>query len=1838
MPTKSTINQLLKESDDALRLLEEAQIGVIDRGLRQALLDLQSQLRRDYNEATSDIRDSSNNEKRTARAKALIKQTEAIIDAFQLSGPGGFTDTLQAGLIAAQQRGIDDAETTLSAYGDSVPFQGTFDVRSVVGAVRNSGLRWSKHSDEFKQRAQEHIISGLIRGAPLAGVINHLAEETGIARSKAALIVRTETLAAHDYGRRRSYMESGIEYVQRLATMDTKVCPYCAARHGKIYKIEDAPSVIHGHDRCTNLPFRPEWADEGVIDLDSFDLERLKMIEKAGGVNLGIAPFERNQGFSPREYSKFELMNIVREYSEADGTDYGDDKRVRQKLRSAEQAMADGEWSRVAAILIGVESLNPSPRLRERAQGIEAQLNEQMLRPVVPVGTPGPAPAPQPLVVFEPISQTFESQEGFGEQNSPSKLTKAQRRALDLYVDDEGFEAINQYLRTGDPEAAEAIGIEEDQIQEHILKLSELTENGSLTEDILLYRGVNTTDWLGEIKVGDQVHDAGFVSTSTDFKTAKHMARGGLLFEIEAPKGTKGVSLIKYSESPEEFEVLLHRGTTFTITGLDLTAKPPRVRGRVDTLAPIQPEPILDSERERIPSKITTTSTLPENPASLMPGETQSEFQARMEAHGRVRIPYGKALDQLKIDFFGDQENNIEPTKTGEQITKSLSSGIMGNYDRLTMAEAQASEHLLEQVFQFDEAGHRKALEQLLITYGEARDQANKGVLSRSRIPLYDTRIALITRVLGTTGPVPAGLPVIVSRPDPLIPKPEPTIYKSYTDLDDDDLVKIAKERFTPLTNQTEVNAIELYSHQGDNVINERLRHGTRTYADANKVEFPVASENALIRYINKADLPENVLLYRGIQDSGLMDTLEVGAVFQDLGFASTTLVRQVAWELSMGDKGTQPAIMEIEAPKGLKVASVEAYTAHEFEFEMLMQKGTRFTLLEKSVDKNGVTVFRVRAENTAVPEVIDDEVSNAKGKEDTKANVTGKTSTIPVETGGSASGQEGFKAIQVPDLTTTIASTAEFPTFTANMLLEETEDEYFNRVMQEGQVRPAITKRIQEIVDDPDLTAQEVTDKFTASIIKSGHLLSQAELKAYELAIELVNASDSVGLHTARQQFRDAYLQSLETHQLIPSDDPLIAERLQIRAEIMNRALLQSVPGQSVKIPVEVIPITEVTSPGVTTIPPPGVSKIKNDSKVRQLLRTAEGTTDLNRIREIITQIDGFELTSALAARLIDLRQKPGVSLEVNQPPIPVKLPEIVPAAPPVIPVPSEVPTNLIQDDKKARQLIRAAESALVDGKASVVRNKLDELTRYQLSDSLSVRVQAIKAQIDKKVEPPHKPPVLPPPSVEVKRETPTSAPEPVTETAPKKIVSPDLVAEIGLLKRRLADQKITQIEYNKRILQLENLSSISDEDRRYIAEAKATPALFPGIPATAPGKSLLTKRIDMIINEVRQARMALTTAIGVLEGLKVNPMTDREKSRIEDLLADLKGARRATLKSEGPAELPEAKGNIKIPEPTEEERIDFTPKHADLLKTLQKRLDSNKFYHTIKQIDLTIDAGYLTKGEEQHLRRTQEVAAVEYKKQVDRRETAAQQARRVHPPGIEVRRQILADVARDVGVPFDKLEPSDKIGKHDIRSRPMIPATENVLQILEVSSRQTTSVKPEFAPGAKDKFNNYTKASIDEGIKAWRRLVPAGMIEDFPPPKMDLDPAKRSFYSQGNETAYLSKDLPLLTVLHELGHHLEHHTPGLLEKSRQFVARRTKGETFRKLRDITGNPGYRSDEVAKPDKFVNPYIGKESKENMGTELVTVGLEAMWNDPIYFASADPEHFDFIWDIITGRI
>ncbi|MEQ8767199.1 MAG: hypothetical protein RL885_25030 [Planctomycetota bacterium] len=107
--------------------------------------------------------------------------------------------------------------------------------------------------------------------------------------------------------------------------------------------------------------------------------------------------------------------------------------------------------------------------------------------------------------------------------------------------------------------------------------------------------------------------------------------------------------------------------------------------------------------------------------------------------------------------------------------------------------------------------------------------------------------------------------------------------------------------------------------------------------------------------------------------------------------------------------------------------------------------------------------------------------------------------------------------------------------------------------------------------------------------------------------------------------------------------------------------------------------------------------------------------------------------------------------------------------------------------------------------------------------------------------------------------------------------------------------------------------------------------------------------------------------------------------------------------------------------------------------------------------------------------------------------------------------------------------------------------------------------------------------------------------------------------------------------TLVHELGHSIEIQGDRLKDAV-AFLKDRAKADPRgrRLLREITGVSKYRDNEYAWEDEFVEAYMGKDY-DGSATELVSMGLELLYENPAYLLEFDSGMFAWVIDLIRGK-
>lgn len=199
-----------------------------------------------------------------------------------------------------------------------------------------------------------------------------------------------------------------------------------------------------------------------------------------------------------------------------------------------------------------------------------------------------------------------------------------------------------------------------------------------------------------------------------------------------------------------------------------------------------------------------------------------------------------------------------------------------------------------------------------------------------------------------------------------------------------------------------------------------------------------------------------------------------------------------------------------------------------------------------------------------------------------------------------------------------------------------------------------------------------------------------------------------------------------------------------------------------------------------------------------------------------------------------------------------------------------------------------------------------------------------------------------------------------------------------------------------------------------------------------------------------------------------------------------------------------------------------------------------------------------------------------------------------------------------------------------------------------LEARPVTPTPFQTTWTPGAKKAASGRT-FGVTQEAEHFQRLCGPSFGPENAARKNPVKPLK--FIKKG-QRGYFSEGAGEINVgigrtgviMHEMGHHLEHQNGRIADASRHFLESRTDGEDAARMSVLSGNKSYGRDELAKKDKFYDPYVGKTYEAARSTECVAMGIEKfagtggnLSNQMQGFREQDPEHFALIYAIMHGK-
>jgi len=141
-------------------------------------------------------------------------------------------------------------------------------------------------------------------------------------------------------------------------------------------------------------------------------------------------------------------------------------------------------------------------------------------------------------------------------------------------------------------------------------------------------------------------------------------------------------------------------------------------------------------------------------------------------------------------------------------------------------------------------------------------------------------------------------------------------------------------------------------------------------------------------------------------------------------------------------------------------------------------------------------------------------------------------------------------------------------------------------------------------------------------------------------------------------------------------------------------------------------------------------------------------------------------------------------------------------------------------------------------------------------------------------------------------------------------------------------------------------------------------------------------------------------------------------------------------------------------------------------------------------------------------------------------------------------------------------------------------------------------------------------------------------------------------SKYNEGSRTVSYDTGKGPHDAAHELGHAVEHQVRGVKDAAIAFWRHRVGDERPRKMADVDPDGNFDGDEEGYRDDFLaafggdevrayyagKVYRGEHGGNVVATEILSMGIEQLYQDPVGFLKADPEYARFVLGCLAGRV
>lgn len=174
--------------------------------------------------------------------------------------------------------------------------------------------------------------------------------------------------------------------------------------------------------------------------------------------------------------------------------------------------------------------------------------------------------------------------------------------------------------------------------------------------------------------------------------------------------------------------------------------------------------------------------------------------------------------------------------------------------------------------------------------------------------------------------------------------------------------------------------------------------------------------------------------------------------------------------------------------------------------------------------------------------------------------------------------------------------------------------------------------------------------------------------------------------------------------------------------------------------------------------------------------------------------------------------------------------------------------------------------------------------------------------------------------------------------------------------------------------------------------------------------------------------------------------------------------------------------------------------------------------------------------------------------------------------------------------------------------------------------------------------------------GGSAWRSDLhyQVNLLDNIVDPKTGLTVPGRAHYDNSMKTVAMGqfaatpaeaeggRTYTASTHVHELGHLIEMRKPEAMKLALEFLSHRCGGESPTKMSDHFPQLDYKPNEMGRKDDFAKAFGGDLNKAyytgkdygTHATEVTSMGIQRLYENPVAFHKADPEYFAYVVKIL----